>query len=198
MTCVCRRPSWIPKTQPNGSSAVVWLSFWFSTRFTRKKLDHCPGIYLYSLLHYLIGMDFSTTLRPVSPNWMMMRSRMRMKSYSTGRSKGIMYVWGAHAKKYLNAFPARNPKFQTWKNTPINNWNLNKNFPNFQLQIRLLSHLKTWRYIIHNKVTFVYFKLQVCKVSGESKNLFGFKKKKVLRISFKYPLSKNQLQHAAF
>ena len=35
--CVCRRPSWTPKTQPNGSSAVVWLSFWCSTRFTRKK-----------------------------------------------------------------------------------------------------------------------------------------------------------------
>ena len=34
--CVCRRPSWKPKTQPNGSSAVVWLSFWFSTRFTWK------------------------------------------------------------------------------------------------------------------------------------------------------------------
>ena len=45
--CVCRRPSWTPKTQPNGSSAVVWLSFWFSTRFTRKKLDHSPGSYLY-------------------------------------------------------------------------------------------------------------------------------------------------------
>ena len=26
---------------------VVWLSFWFSTRFTRKKLDHSCGIYLY-------------------------------------------------------------------------------------------------------------------------------------------------------
>ena len=35
--CVCRRPNWKPKTQQNGSSAVVWLSFWFSTRFTRKK-----------------------------------------------------------------------------------------------------------------------------------------------------------------
>ena len=45
--CVCRRPSWKPKTQPNGSSAVVWLSFWFSTRFTGKKLDHSSGIYLY-------------------------------------------------------------------------------------------------------------------------------------------------------
>ena len=28
-------------------SAVVWLSFWFSTRFTKKKLDHSSGIYLY-------------------------------------------------------------------------------------------------------------------------------------------------------
>ena len=35
--CVCRWPSWTPKTQPNDSSAVVWLSFWCSTRFTRKK-----------------------------------------------------------------------------------------------------------------------------------------------------------------
>ena len=30
--CVCRRPSWAPKTQPGGSSAVTWLSFWRSTR----------------------------------------------------------------------------------------------------------------------------------------------------------------------
>ena len=36
--CVCRRPSWKPKTQPNGSSGVVWWSFLFSTRFTWKKL----------------------------------------------------------------------------------------------------------------------------------------------------------------
>ena len=27
-----------PKTQPKDSRAAVWLSFWFSTRFTRKKL----------------------------------------------------------------------------------------------------------------------------------------------------------------
>ena len=38
--CVCRRPSWTPKTQPNDSSAVVWLSFWCSTRFTRKKVGY--------------------------------------------------------------------------------------------------------------------------------------------------------------
>ena len=30
--CVCRRPSWTPKTQPGGSSAATWLSFWCSTR----------------------------------------------------------------------------------------------------------------------------------------------------------------------
>ena len=29
--CVCRRPSWTPKTQPGGSSAATWLSFWCST-----------------------------------------------------------------------------------------------------------------------------------------------------------------------
>ena len=37
--CVCRRPSWTPKTQPNDSSAVVWLSFWCSTWFTGKKVS---------------------------------------------------------------------------------------------------------------------------------------------------------------
>ena len=30
--CICRRPSWTPKTQPGGSSAATWLSFWCSTR----------------------------------------------------------------------------------------------------------------------------------------------------------------------
>ena len=30
--CVCRRPSWTPKTQPGGSSAATSLSFWCSTR----------------------------------------------------------------------------------------------------------------------------------------------------------------------
>ena len=30
--CVCRRPSWTPKTQPGGSSAATWLNFWCSTR----------------------------------------------------------------------------------------------------------------------------------------------------------------------
>ena len=30
--CVCRRPSCTPQTQPGGSSAVTWLSFWCSTR----------------------------------------------------------------------------------------------------------------------------------------------------------------------
>ena len=49
MTCVCRRPSWTPKTQPNGSSAVVWLSFWCSTRFTRKKVTRLTGKTLESI-----------------------------------------------------------------------------------------------------------------------------------------------------
>ena len=40
--CLCL-PKGKPKTQPNGSSAVVWLSFWFSTRFTRKKLGNFCG-----------------------------------------------------------------------------------------------------------------------------------------------------------
>ena len=38
--CVCRRPSWKPKLNQ-------WLSFWFSTRFTRKILHYSNGSYLY-------------------------------------------------------------------------------------------------------------------------------------------------------
>ena len=62
--CVCRRPSWKPKTQPNGSSAVVWLSFWFSTRFTRKKLDYSIASYLYALFsggELRFGLEVSTS-----------------------------------------------------------------------------------------------------------------------------------------
>ena len=33
IACLCRRPSWTPKTQRGGSSAASWLSFWCSTRF---------------------------------------------------------------------------------------------------------------------------------------------------------------------
>ena len=36
-SCVCRRKSWIPETQPNGGFAFVWFSFWCLTWFTRKK-----------------------------------------------------------------------------------------------------------------------------------------------------------------
>ena len=43
---VCQRPSWIPKTHPNDSSAVVWLSFWCSTRPSADK-----GTYKYRA-HY--------------------------------------------------------------------------------------------------------------------------------------------------
>ena len=59
--CVCRRPSWKPKTLPNENSAVVWLSFWFSTWFTRKTLDHSRGTYLYPGFRYhLYTLRFRT------------------------------------------------------------------------------------------------------------------------------------------
>ena len=45
--CFCRMLSWTPKIQSNDSSGVVWLSFWFSTRFTRKTVDYSNGSYLY-------------------------------------------------------------------------------------------------------------------------------------------------------
>ena len=36
--CVCRRPSWTPKTQPGGGRpAPTWLSFWCSTRLLMPK-----------------------------------------------------------------------------------------------------------------------------------------------------------------
>ena len=40
--CVCRRPSWTPKTQPGGSSAATWLSFWCSTRLLIS-VNKCMG-----------------------------------------------------------------------------------------------------------------------------------------------------------
>ena len=49
--CVCRRPNWKPKTQPQGSSAVVWLCFWFSNWFIRKTLDYSHGSCLYVIFH---------------------------------------------------------------------------------------------------------------------------------------------------
>ena len=67
--CVCRRPSWKPKTQPNGSSAVVWLSFWFSTRFTGKKLGHSSGIYLYRIFFYFWKRLLLWHFRPKSSEW---------------------------------------------------------------------------------------------------------------------------------
>ena len=50
----CRRPSWTPKTQPGGSSAASWLSFWCSTRLDipEKKWPGwrgkpCKGVHFY-------------------------------------------------------------------------------------------------------------------------------------------------------
>ena len=74
--CVCRRLSWTQNTQPNDSSAVAWsqpndssavawLSFWCSTRLTRKKLVHSFGSYLYSRVLKKLGV--STPRRPPLP-----------------------------------------------------------------------------------------------------------------------------------
>ena len=49
-------------TRFNGSSAVVWLSFWFSTRFTRKKRVHSRGIY-----HYLYSLKDLPKSKAVLP-----------------------------------------------------------------------------------------------------------------------------------
>ena len=53
--CVCRRPSWKPKTQPNDSRAAVWLSFWFQTPF-----GFVFGLQLDSLLKHLITLALVT------------------------------------------------------------------------------------------------------------------------------------------
>ena len=64
--CVCRRPSWTPKTQPNDSSAVVWLSFWCSTRFTRKKCLSQRGemcrLHSYIFWYLIFGLALSAPL----------------------------------------------------------------------------------------------------------------------------------------
>ena len=62
--CVCRMPSWIPKTQPNGSSAVVWLSFWCSTRFTRKSVSANAETHV--RLHFYI-FDYVVFEQPLKP-----------------------------------------------------------------------------------------------------------------------------------
>ena len=48
--CICQRSSWTPKTQPNGTIRRCLVSFWCSTRFTRKNFAHSPGIYVYPQL----------------------------------------------------------------------------------------------------------------------------------------------------
>ena len=57
--CFCRRPIWTPKTWTNGSSAVVWLSFWYSTQYTWKKCLSQRGeksrLYSYILEYVVFG-----------------------------------------------------------------------------------------------------------------------------------------------
>ena len=62
--CVCRRPSWTPKTQPNGSSVVVWLRFWCSTRFSRKSVSANAETHV--RLHFYI-FDYVVFEQPLKP-----------------------------------------------------------------------------------------------------------------------------------
>ena len=57
--CVYRRLSWKPITQPNDSSTVVLLSFWSSTRFTKKKCtsQHGEMYRLHSFIFYYIVFE---------------------------------------------------------------------------------------------------------------------------------------------
>ena len=90
--CVCRRPSWKPKTQPNGCSAVVWLSFWFSTRFTRKTLDHSGRSYLYLCLNSYEDCDVSRWLRTWQISTIYGWLGFFAKTHS-GPPKELKYIW---------------------------------------------------------------------------------------------------------
>ena len=70
--CVCWRPSWTPKTQLIGSSAVVWFSFWCSTRFIRTTARRAwtPGRFSKVatrgfLLSFFFLLTFALTLNPL-------------------------------------------------------------------------------------------------------------------------------------
>ena len=49
--CLCWRPSWPPEPQSDGCPTVVWLSFWWSTRFNDRKEFHVMQKSLYRVLH---------------------------------------------------------------------------------------------------------------------------------------------------
>ena len=60
--CVCRRPTWTPKTQPGGSSAATWLSFWCSTRLlmsVKKCLSYRGKTCKESLSSIVVPIDWS-------------------------------------------------------------------------------------------------------------------------------------------
>ena len=69
--CVCWRPSWTPKTQPNSSSAVVWLIFCCSIRFTGKKCLSQRGetcrLHSYTFGYVVFG-------QPLKGEWNLMKT----------------------------------------------------------------------------------------------------------------------------
>ena len=65
----CARSRSTPKTQPNGSPALIWLSFWSSNRFTRKKcLSQRGKTYtLHSYIFYYVVFEQPFTIRLRNP-----------------------------------------------------------------------------------------------------------------------------------
>ena len=84
--CVYWRPSWTPKTQPVGSSAATWLSFWFSTRLLiPKKVNGVVRTmpFILNYWDYLITFDvFSRRKKPLLLNNFFAR-RITVSSRST-------------------------------------------------------------------------------------------------------------------
>ena len=63
--CVCQRPSWTPKTQPNGHQSVaLWLSFWCSTLLTIKRVDPTSAAVNLITMIFLIGKVTGNCRRP--------------------------------------------------------------------------------------------------------------------------------------
>ena len=61
--CVCQR-SWTQKTQPNGSSSVVWLRFWRSTRSLEKSVSANAETRVELIPTFLTTWFLDSTLAP--------------------------------------------------------------------------------------------------------------------------------------
>ena len=111
--CICRMPSWTPKIQPSDSSAVVWLSFWCSTRLTWKKcLSQRRETYR---LHSYIWNSATRTglsgvkIKVTSNNYLLLEK----KSYIFRIFPGFYAKIGHFRRKFLPIFP----KKRVW--TPV-------------------------------------------------------------------------------